>query len=1274
MKKTVLFPFFLFAFCTVTLAQNQTNKLVLINTAKTLEQESRASYAAALILAKEKGWPLFYTSKNNSIASLIGVDAFGQPRYKVGLADPLQATTVNTNKVWPGGIAGLSLNGSSDSLTNKLGIWDEGKPRLTHRELAARVTVKDNANNTVEHSTHALGIMMNTGVNPLAKGMAYGLKGAYSYDWYNDASEMAVAASNGLLISNHSYGIISGWDYNADSSRWEYNGRWNEKEDLNFGLYDLDAQRFDSIAYNAPNYLIVKSAGNSRTTNGPPVGQDYWRRDQNGKWYDAGARPDSLSSNNGYGIIPTDVNAKNLLTIGAVYGIAAGYSKKEEVVMTSFSSWGPTDDGRIKPDLVGDGYQVFSSLSANDSSYGYLSGTSMASPEVAGSLLLLQELSQQFSPKKFIRSATVKALAIHTANEAGLYPGPDFKFGWGLLNLSEAAIALSNALKSNNNTSSADLVYEKTLQNKQSDTFTIVASGIKPVKATLVWTDVKGTVQTTLNDTTPKLVNDLDLKISSANSNFLPWTLSAAKPDSPAIKGNNRLDNVEKVELDTSFIGKTYTITVNHKGNLERGKQDYSLIISGAGGNVYCNSSASSTAGTRIDSTSINNIQFANTTNNKYIDNSKYNVLGEANGNLSLSLKLGSSDTSNATRFVKVFIDYNNNGNFEDSETVATSIALKNGLYSTNITLPVNLKVGTFTKLRIVAMETSSSSNVKACGTYATGETQDYTLKIANPSTDLAISELINPTGSICKKAMQYITVKIINNGSTAQSNLPLSLLVKDGTNTILAVSETFKGRLIGYESMNYTFQKPISVEANKTYSITATVNINNDQLKSNNSLTASFVSGAIPTTPLGTANNCSGQLKLAVTNPIASTSYLWYDSSNLLNPIAAGTNAVLTATKNSVYLTQGFQGTAGPVSNNSLAATGGYNNFSGNYIKINATRPITIETTKLYTGYPGKISFTLGSLVSDNGSSYTYYALQTVNLNVEASSPSPTFPVYDSVNKVNIPTPYVSADSGKIYALNFNIQTPGDYIILVACDSATLFRNDALTTTTYPNGPAKIFSFTGNSVSSSPSTTFQKYWYFFYNTQVSTSECLSAAASIPVQTTANPTITRVSDSLTSSAANVYQWYLNDNPIQGAISKSYRATINGLYKISTVNGDCQTTSPNLLVLVRDPNGNIITDVQESNPKDINLKISSDDNIENLIKGNSFYIQFSKIQTEGIALEIVNATGNKVFQIQNLINQQAPQRITTSNLSTGIYFIKIYANKKIYVQRVFITNN
>ena len=76
----------------------------------------------------------------------------------------------------------------------------------------------------------------------------------------------------------------------------------------------------------------------------------------------------------------------------------------------------------------------------------------------------------------------------------------------------------------------------------------------------------------------------------------------------------------------------------------------------------------------------------------------------------------------------------------------------------------------------------------------------------------------------------------------------------------------------------------------------------------------------------------------------------------------------------------------------------------------------------------------------------------------------------------------------------------------------------------------------------------------------------------------------------------------------------------------------------------------------------------------MIKGNSFFVQFSAIQTQDISLELVNSTGNKVFQAQNLINQTTPQRITIGNLNTGVYFVKIYANKKVYVQRVFITNN
>jgi hypothetical protein len=142
---------------------------------------------------------------------------------------------------------------------------------------------------------------------------------------------------------------------------------------------------------------------------------------------------------------------------------------------------------------------------------------------------------------------------------------------------------------------------------------------------------------------------------------------------------------------------------------------------------------------------------------------------------------------------------------------------------------------------------------------------------------------------------------------------------------------------------------------------------------------------------------------------------------------------------------------------------------------------------------------------------------------------------------------------------------------------------------------------------------------------------------------------------------------MNDSLIQGALRQSYKPIRNAYYKVSTksIAGDCENISDNKLILV--------TDIVEANPKEISLKISSNDNVENLIRGNSFYVQFSNIQSQRISLEIINSSGGKVFQQENLINQRAPQHITTESLNTGIYFVKIYANNKVYVQRVLITN-
>ncbi len=1236
------------------IAQNETRKTDLLNTAKSLELQSRANFSEAVIKAKENGWPLIYKSNNNRSSSLIGIDKFGQPIYYTTYADPVQAITINTNQLWNGGASGLNLSGNTDSLTNRLGIWDEASPRLSHFEFAGRITQKDNVSNIVNHSTHVAGIIMSKGINPLAKGMAYGLKGAYSYDWNNDASEMANAAANGLLISNHSYGTVCGWDYNSDSTRWEYGGKWNEKEDYKFGLYESTGQTYDSIAYNAPYYLIVKSAGNSRSSTGPAVGQPYWRRDQNGKWYNAGNRPDSLSSNNSYETLPTDVNAKNILTVGAISPINSGYLKPADAVMTSFSSWGPTDDGRIKPDIVTDGLSVYSTVSTNDSSYGYLSGTSMAGPSAAGSLLLLQELSQRLKPNKFIKSATLKALAIHTANEAGLFPGPDYKFGWGVLNTNEAALVLSNALTSKNSASSVDLVYDTTLANGQTHNYTVIASGSKPLKATIVWTDVKGSTSNTLNDTTHRLVNDLDIVIKKGATVNYPWTLNRTSPDIAATHGVNNLDNVEKVEIDSTQIGTTYTISINHKGTLTRGQQAYALIVSGAGGASYCPSSASSNAGTRIDSISLNNIQYTNTGSSQYIDNTSLFVTGEPTGTIPVFLKLGSVDASNLPRFVKVFIDYDNNGTFDANETALTSTSLSNGNYAANIILPSTLGIGKLMKMRIVVVETSSADNVLACGTYTVGETQDYTLKINSPSNDLQLSDIINPTAGVCKRASQYITIKIANNGTTSQSNIPLNVIVKKGNTTILNLSETFNGRLNGLESMNYTFQKPIAIEANTTYSITATINNTNDQQTSNNAMTGTIMSAADIIAPTGTAAYCGGSLNLTVKNPITGTNYYWYDSSLLYNPIASGSLATASTNSSSVYLTQGFQNNIPPYTNTSLGS-GGYNVFSGNFMKFNTTSPITIETTKLYTAYPGKVDFILGTLGTVTGTSFTYYPIQTVSLNVAASNPTPTFGI----------SPFAAGDTGRIYALNMKVALPGDYIIIVKTDSVALFRNNAATDPTYPIGPNRAFSFTGNSVDPATSN-YQNYFYFFYNTQVNSIDCVSPATKINIPAISKPVITQSGDSLVSSNANIYQWYMNDSLIQGATNQSYKPLRNAIYKVATFTGDCQNVSDNKLILV--------TDLAEASAKEIQLKINSDDYVENLIRGNSFYIQFSNIQTQNISLEIMNSMGNKVFQKENLINQRTPQHVTIESLNSGIYFVKIYANNKVYVQRVFITNN
>jgi len=1271
MKIRLLLPLIFVCTASILKAQDATKKEVLMQTSKSLALDARNKFSKAVITAKEKGWPIEYASQNQNNAKLIGVDEKGWPKYYVSFADPVASITIGANKVWPGAASNLNLSGSDDNMTNKLGVWDEGSPLLTHKEFNSRITQKDNAKDVVTHSTHVAGIVMSKGLNPLAKGMAYNVKGILDYDWNSDLSEMSAAAANGLLISNHSYGTVTGWNYNSDSSRWEFNGRFNEKEDYRFGLYDYDAQIQDSIAYNAPNYLIVVAAGNNRTSVGPAVGQTYWRRNEAGRMVNSGARPADISSNDAFGSISTDKNAKNVLTVGAVYGIPSEYSKKEDVVMSNFSSWGPTDDGRIKPDIVAQGVSVYAPIATNDSSYGYLSGTSMASPGAAGSLLLLQELSHRFTVNgapRILKAATVKGLAIHTANEAGLYPGPDYKYGWGLLNIAEAAQVLNTAFTNNNSASSPHFVYENTLLNGESKSYTITASGTRPVKATIVWTDIKGTSSELLNDASPELVNDLDLVITQGNKTFNTWNLSPSSPENQAFKGVNNIDNVEKVEVDTSLVGTAYTVTVKHKGTLERGQQNYSLMISGAGGTAYCPSAATSTAGTKIDSIQLNNIKFSKTTADNYVDNTALFVNGESNGTLNLFMRLSTADGSNVNRFVKVFIDYNNNGIFDTNELVHTSAALTNGDYSTNINLISNLIVNQFTKLRVVVVETSAAANITACGTYTAGETQDYTLKVVNPSNDIQLLEITNPSGGVSEKAVQYVTVKVANNGANKLTNIPMTLVVKKGNTTILNLSETFTGRLYGSEIMSYTFQTPIAIDLSQNYTITATASLANDQQPSNNSMTANIISAGPSPAITGSATGCNGNVQLLVTNPKGDEQYLWYDKNNdVSKPIANGSVIRTSTTAENVYVGRGWNGFIGPKDNTTLSSSGGYNNWGssyGEFIRFNTTGPITLETSKIYTGYSGKIELELRALSTFTDTTYSYFPSQTQKaiLHVGASSPSPT-PATGSAGS-GTPTPFVQGDTGRIYAINMNLTQAGNYILIARClDSATIFRNNNITTNNHPFGPTVLATITGNWAGAN----FEKFYYFFYNMQMSTPQYEKALSKIPVILTAKPVISQIGiDSLNTTTADSYQWFMNDEAITGGTKSGIKVTKNAMYKVSATTGTCTNYSDNKLVL--------ITDIPQAPAKEIGLKIVSTDYIENIIKGNQFYIQFNNVRTNTIGLSIMNSSGQTVFQKDKLNNQNTAQAVQVPTLTTGIYYVKVFANNKVYVQSVFVTNN
>lgn len=450
--------------------------------------------------------------------------------------------------------------------------WDGGGVLISHKELTNRVVQGDKnySQKLSDHATHVAGTMIATGVDTRARGMAYKAQ-LHAYDWYNDLKEMASVVKDGALLSNHSYGYESGFVYTNISGNegWHWVGDDSETEDKKFGKYDKLDKKWDALALNSPYYLMVLAAGNSRGDGPSPGGLHYVRK--NGVWQTSYKQRQKNGGALGFDCISYGTLSKNTLVVGAAQKITGGYSRPSDVLMADFSSFGPTDDGRIKPDITGIGVGIYSPISYSNSSYATYGGTSMAAPNVTGSLLLLQEHYKNLNGNH-MKAATLKALAIATANEAGNAPGPDYRSGWGLLNTYNAAQAISNNGKKS-------LIEERTLNSGVIDTLSVKALGSEPLKVTIAWADPIPTNladPNTLNDRTPMLVNDLDVKVKHNGETFYPWTLNPDDPSAAAIPGDNKVDNVEQVFIATPNENATYHIEISHKNNLKKSIVSYS--------------------------------------------------------------------------------------------------------------------------------------------------------------------------------------------------------------------------------------------------------------------------------------------------------------------------------------------------------------------------------------------------------------------------------------------------------------------------------------------------------------------------------------------------------------------------------------------------------------------------------------------------------------------------------------------------------------------------
>jgi len=456
---------------------------------------------------------------------------------------------------------------------------DTGDTNTMHPDLFGRVTgfkyyganVSDGSDG-YGHGTHCAGIVAGnaaTGETDPDTGALYGLGVASGANLFiqrifdGDAIPSDPFPSDATLTQD---AVRNGADIGSNS--------WGNDVQ---GEYDTDAWQFDQLVRDAdPSadgdqpYILEFSSGN--------------------------AGPDSQT-------VGSPATAKNVIATGAsqnvpgVLAMSYGLYADGPDTMADFSSRGPCEDGRIKPDVVAPGTWIASAASiaadnigsvawtAIDSYYIYMGGTSMSGPHASGAAAVFVQYYKSLHANAMPSPALVKAALINSANpldelNGGPGPIPNHEEGWG-------RVTLTNIIFTNLITAPRYYQYvDQTALLTNGEEYvhhTLIQNSDQPLKITLAYTDVAG-----FPGAIPALVNDLDLEVVAPDGTLYRGNQFTGSESAPNAPSPDTLNNVEAVHLAQPVPGD-YLVRVRARRIVRDARivetaaidQDFALVVSG---------------------------------------------------------------------------------------------------------------------------------------------------------------------------------------------------------------------------------------------------------------------------------------------------------------------------------------------------------------------------------------------------------------------------------------------------------------------------------------------------------------------------------------------------------------------------------------------------------------------------------------------------------------------------------------------------------------------